>query len=93
MGQDEILRALVNRAIQAAASNDLQPQGQIRGVVGDAREEGVTTAPVPTVYSCVSAPSPFPNYLVRTQAHPASMTESVRRRVHELEPQRSVSMP
>lgn len=80
----------IGHAIQTAASNDFQPQGQIRGVVGDAREEGVTTLPVPTVYSCFSAPNPFPNYLVRTQAHPASMTEAVRRRVHELEPQRSV---
>jgi hypothetical protein len=64
----------IGHEIQTAASNNFQPQGQIRGVVGDAREDGVTTLPVPTVYSCVSAPSPFPNYLVRTQAHPASMT-------------------
>jgi len=79
----------IGHAIQAA-SNDLQPPGRIRGVVGDAREEAVTTPPVPTVYSCFSAPSPFPNYLVRTRGHPAALAEAIRRRVHELEPGRSV---
>ncbi|HEV2396922.1 MAG TPA: ABC transporter permease [Candidatus Sulfotelmatobacter sp.] len=76
--------------IQAAAYNDFQPAGQIRGVVGDAREEGLTTPAAPTVYSCLSAPDPFPNYLVRTRRNPASMAEAIRRRVNELEPQRSV---
>jgi putative ABC transport system permease protein len=80
----------IGHTIEVAASNHFQPQGHIRGVVGDAREEGVATAPVPTVYSCFSAPNPFPNYLVRTHGHPASMAQAVRRRVHELEPERSV---
>ena len=65
-------------------------QGMIRGIVGDAREEGLTTRPIPTVYSCFSAPNPFPNYMVRTQGDPMAMAETIRRRVHELEPSRSV---
>jgi len=76
--------------LQAAVYNDFRPEGQIRGVVGDAREEGLNTQPVPTVYTCFSAPTPFPNYLVRTRGDAMSMAETIRRRVHELEPARSV---
>ena len=76
--------------IGAATHNDFRPQGMIRGVVGDAREEGLNTSPEPTVYSCFSAPTPFPNYLVRTKGDPAAVAETIRRCVHELEPARSV---
>lgn len=80
----------VGHLLEGAAYNDFQPKGTIRGIVADAREEGLNTQPVPTVYSCYSAPTPFPNYLVRTRGNPADMAEAVRRRVHELEPGRSV---
>jgi putative ABC transport system permease protein len=62
----------------------------IRGIVGNAREEGLNTQPVPTVYSCFSAPDPFPNYLVRTLGDPMAMAETIRRRIHEIDPSRSV---
>lgn len=65
-------------------------QGQIRGVVGDAREQGLNVPPMPTVYSCFSAPNASPHYLVRTKGDPMAMAEAVRRRVHALEPSRSV---
>jgi putative ABC transport system permease protein len=42
------------------------------------------------VYSCFSAPNPFPNYLVRAQGDPMAIAETVRRKVHEVEPSRSV---
>lgn len=80
----------VGHQLEGAAYNDFQPKGTIRGVVGDAREQGLNTQPAPTVYSCFSAPNPFPNYLVRTRGNPADMAEAVRRAVHELEPSRSV---
>jgi putative ABC transport system permease protein len=80
----------IGHQLEAAAYNDFRPRGMIRGVVGDAREEGLNTAPGPTVYSCFSAPTPFPNYLVRTQGDPSTMAEAIRRRIHELEPTRSV---
>ena len=80
----------VGHELESATYNDFQPQGRIRGVVGDAREEGLTTQPVPIVYSCFSAPSPFPNYLIRTRGTPEGIAETIRRRVHELEPARSV---
>ena len=81
---------VVGHQLSGAVYNDFLPQGVIRGIVGDAREEGLNTQPVPTVYSCFSAPDPFPNYLVRVQGDPMAMAESVRRRIHELEPARSV---
>jgi putative ABC transport system permease protein len=80
----------VGHQLQGASYNHFQPQGTIRGVVGDAREEGLNTRPVPTVYSCFTAPNPFPNYLVRTRGNPTEMAEAIRRRVHELEPSRSL---
>jgi putative ABC transport system permease protein len=76
--------------LAGAAYNDFMPAGTIRGVVGDAREEGVSNQPVPTVYSCFSAPDPFPNYLVRTQHDPMAMAEAIRHRIHEMDPARSV---
>jgi putative ABC transport system permease protein len=64
--------------------------GQIVGVVGDAREEGLTTLPMPTVYGCISAGNPFPYYLVRAHGDPMAMAETIRRRIHDLQPNRSV---
>src|SRR5262249_6815737 len=68
-------------------SNPPQP---IVGVVGDARESGLEREPVPTVYSCFSAPTPAPWFLVRTRGEPLAMVGSIRRKVHELAPLRSV---
>ena len=82
--------AAIGHNIAAAAYNDFSTKGQIRGIVGDAREEGLNDAPVPTVYSCFSAPNPFPNYLVRTHGDPMAMAETIRRRIHQLDPNRSV---
>jgi putative ABC transport system permease protein len=64
--------------------------GQIVGAVGDAREEGLNNNPAPAVYGCLSAGNPFPNYLVRTHGDPMAMAETIRRRIHQLEPNRSV---
>ena len=66
------------------------PPAEIRGVVGDAREQGINHAPVPTVYNCYEIAQPGANFLLRTRAAPASMAETVRRRIHEIEPLRSV---
>ncbi len=80
----------VGHQLSGAVYNDFLPQGMIRGIVGDAREEDLNTQPVPTVYSCFSAPDPFPNYLVRTHGDPMAMAETIRRRIHEIEPTRPV---
>ena len=80
----------VGHQIRAATYNDFMPQGMIRGVAGNAREDGLNTQPGPTVYSCFSAPNPFPNFLVRTRGNPSAMAETIRKRIHEVEPARSV---
>jgi predicted permease len=80
----------VGHAIKAATYNDFGINGVVRGVVADAREEGLNQPPAPTIYSCFSAPTPFPNYLIRTKGDPATMADAVRKRIHELEPARSV---
>jgi len=80
----------IGHQLSGATYNDFLPSGMIRGITGNAREEGLNTQPVPTVYSCFSAPTPFPNYLVRAQGDPMAMAETIRRRIHEIDPSRSV---
>jgi len=74
----------------AEPSNPLFPPGEIRGIVADARETGINAAPVPTVYWCFSAGVPDPFFLIRTRGEPMTMTETLRRKVREVEPARSV---
>jgi putative ABC transport system permease protein len=66
------------------------PTAEIRGIVGDAREEGLSRAPVPTVYWCFVGAEPDPYYLVRTHSAPTSMEQAVRVRIHDILPTRSV---
>lgn len=80
----------VGHELAQAESSLYSIQGTIRGVVGDAREQGLNTAPVPTIYYCFSAPDPFPNYVIRTQGDPMQMADAIRKRIHEIEPGRSV---
>jgi putative ABC transport system permease protein len=82
--------SVIGHELMAVRASYAMNPSQIRGIVGDAREEGLNTQPVPTVYVCASAPNPFPNYLLRTHGEPMTMADAIRRRVHELEPQRSV---
>jgi putative ABC transport system permease protein len=63
--------------------------GEIRGVAGDAREQGMNRQPAPTVYWCLTAAQPGIYYLVRTRNEPMNMAETLRRKIHEIEPQRS----
>jgi putative ABC transport system permease protein len=64
--------------------------GEIRGIAASAREQGLNTEPMPTVYWCMSAPVPDPYYLIRTRTDPMAMSNTVRRAIHQLEPGRSV---
>jgi putative ABC transport system permease protein len=64
--------------------------GEIRGVVADVREQGLNSEPTPTMYWCGSAPTPNPNYLVRTHGEPSAMTNNLRRALREIEPSRAV---
>jgi putative ABC transport system permease protein len=63
---------------------------EVHGIVGDAREEGLNREPGPVVYWCANAPVPDPNYLVRTATDPMALGETIRKKVREIEPNRSV---
>ncbi len=76
--------------LQSASENDFLNPAQIRGIVGDAREEGLDKPAQPTTYWCVSNPTPDPYYLIRTHGDPMAMATALRLKVHELEPSRSV---
>ncbi len=80
----------VGRHLQEVPSSAFLPPGEIRGIVGDAREEGLNREPGPTVYWCTSAAGPDPFYLVRTRTDPMAMAETIRQKIHEIEPARSV---
>lgn len=64
--------------------------GRIVGVVGDARELGIDHETVPAVYACDTAPNPFPWFLVRTNGDPIALAATVRLRLKNLDPLRSV---
>jgi putative ABC transport system permease protein len=78
--------AIGRHLVQANAG----PPAEIRGIVGDAREDGLMKAPAPAVYWCYSAAQPGTFFLIRTHGDPAAMGETIRRKVHEIEPSRAV---
>ena len=65
-------------------------KGEVRGIATDAREEGINSEPVPTVYWCMSAPVPDPYYLIRTRGESLAFVNTIRQTVHRLAPNRSV---
>jgi putative ABC transport system permease protein len=90
---------LVNRSFVDRYLAGRQPIGlhltgaspdRIVGIVGNARERGIDVEGGPTVYSCFSAATPIPWFLVRTSGDPAAVAGAVRQRIRELEPLRSV---
>ncbi|MGH9672061.1 MAG: ABC transporter permease, partial [Bryobacteraceae bacterium] len=79
----------IGRQLKQSANPSPLPQ-TIQGIVGDARETGLDRTPVPTAYWCVAAIQPGSIFLVRTQGAPNSMVETIRRKMHEIEPRRAV---
>jgi putative ABC transport system permease protein len=63
---------------------------EIVGIAGDARETGLDRAPVPTTYWCAPIAEPGTFFLVRTHNTPMNMTETIRKQIHDVDPQRSV---
>jgi putative ABC transport system permease protein len=70
--------------------NPAAPPIKILGIVGDARETGLHRAPVPVLYDCVAVAQPNSVFLIRTRTEPRAMAETIRRKLRELEPGRSV---
>ncbi len=95
----EIGYVMVNRSFAARHFPDRSPIGvelannpprRIVGLVGDAREVGIASEPVPTVYFCAYTAGATPWYLVRTTGAPEAAAASVRAKLRELEPTRTV---
>jgi predicted permease len=82
--------AAIGRHIGPVEQSLFLPPGEIRGIAGDAREDGLNTAPAPTVYWCMSAPDPSPWFLIRTHGQPMALAQTLRRKLHQIEPSRSV---
>ena len=80
----------IGHHLTLGAGSQFPLTAEIRGIAGDAREEGLNSEPVPTVYWCYSAPNPDPHYVVRTHGEPMAMAETLRRAVRQVEPSRSV---
>jgi putative ABC transport system permease protein len=96
---DQAGYAMVNRSFATRYFSDrsviglrlaANPPRRIVGVVGDAREAGLASAPVPAVYLCSFTGDATPWYLVRTTGPPAAAASSVRAKLRELEPTRTV---
>jgi putative ABC transport system permease protein len=82
--------AAIGHHLVVGAGTAFSATGEIRGVVQDAREQGLNSEPMPTVYWCMSAAGPDPYFLVRTRGEPAAMGETLRRTIHQIEPNRAV---
>ncbi len=99
---EETQEIVVNRAFASRFLGARSPLGltlrggfanssRIVGVVGDARELGLNREPAPTAYTCATAIAYPPlAFLVRTHGDPLSMASTVRQRLKQLAPQRSV---
>lgn len=84
---------VLGRHVQVLDNPFMKPEqaGEITGVVGDAREEGMNHPPTPTVYWCFGAPGgPDADYLVRTATAPMTMAKTIREKIRSIEPARSV---
>lgn len=76
--------------LHLSGGGNVDRAGRIVGVVADARDHGIDRQPVPTVYSCMSAPNPTPHFLVRTRGEPVELAQTVRLTMRERERLRSV---
>lgn len=72
----------------AVTAVDAEPE--IVGVVGDARDDGLSHEPVPTFYWCSPNANPSPYFLIRTHGDPMSLANTLRAKIHQIEPTRSV---
>jgi predicted permease len=80
----------IGHHLSTTAYSNFALSGEIRGIAADAREQGLNTEPMPTVYWCSHVAFPGTYYLVRTAAEPMALADTLRRTIHEIEPSRSV---
>jgi putative ABC transport system permease protein len=80
----------LGRHVEHVPANPFLHAARIVGIAGDAREEGLNQEAPAIVYWCHAAPVPVPLFLVRTRTEPMAMADTIRRKLGELEPRRSV---
>jgi putative ABC transport system permease protein len=80
----------IGHTLQTPATSSFPFSAIIRGIVADARDDGLNTAPAPTIYWCTSAPEPSPWFLIRTHGQPLTLAQTLRLKLHQIEPARSV---
>jgi putative ABC transport system permease protein len=80
----------IGHHLTTAAYSQFPLMGEVRGIVGDAREQGLNTEPLPTVYWCSNVAFPGTHFVVRTRGEPGTYSDTLRRTIHEIEPSRSV---
>jgi putative ABC transport system permease protein len=96
------LTAVINRSFadryfpgQSPIGHFVQEDGfpaplRIVGVAGDFRNHGYAHDPQPSVYWCLVPTSPFPEVLLKSSADPLLLSEVVRRRIRQIDPNRAV---
>jgi predicted permease len=96
-----VAEAVVNRSFARRYLAERAPVGlhlvnggnasRIVGVAADSRDFGLSREPVPTVYFCTTAVAYPPlAFLARTGGDPAAVVGTIRERLKEIEPARSV---
>lgn len=80
----------IGHHLTTAAYSQFPLMGEVRGIVGDAREQGLNTEPLPTVYWCSNVAFPGTHFVVRTRGEPGTFADTLRGTIHEIEPSRSV---
>lgn len=76
--------------LHVRTTNPATPLLEIRGVVGDAHENGLTRPSVPTLYTCRTFSIPPSNFLVRSNLSLSALSESIRRKIAEIDASKSV---
>jgi putative ABC transport system permease protein len=80
----------IGRRVEQVPVTTFNPGARIVGIAADTREEGLNRDSVPMVYWCNNAPVPTPLFLVRSGMDPGALAQTIRRRLHDIEPGRSV---
>jgi putative ABC transport system permease protein len=82
---------VIGRHYRFAQNLVMENPAEIVGIVGDAREDGLSASPSPYIYTCQAAGSwPDPEYVVRTKGDPRALMQQVRQIVHGIESTRAV---
>jgi putative ABC transport system permease protein len=80
----------IGHHLTTGAFSQLPLMGEVQGIVGDAREQGLNAEPLPTVYWCSNVAFPGTHFIVRTRGEPGTFADTLRASIHQIEPSRSV---